>query len=313
MAKQQLFDEFIQLASNERQHKFLKFNERTSCLRDVVAVLREDIKRPSLTKQRFDILRRALEQRSPKDSIKYKKALDFVALNWFKRLPPPIPQKPKTLRYSPIADFNQSTVMSSTTSTGFQHINKAANTGACHNFTIEWISLMDEDKGEVSDLLARNRMAKLSKRGGAGNPILQKIFGERWAEGDYEIADEGIIRWRRLKQISPIAIAYKTYVEAELIDKIQAPSGSGFIYSFWFPGSVPGATGGAHTIGFYRTLVGKRGRLMPVNKYISAFDPNYGEYQIDEDYFSIWLARLKRNYGGAFNHHMLKFVSGNDS
>src|SRR5690606_7283163 len=37
----------------------------------------------------------------------------------------------------------------------------AATQGACHNFTIEWVSFMFADKGVVSDAAAAQRMTKL--------------------------------------------------------------------------------------------------------------------------------------------------------
>lgn len=82
MTHQEVFDEFIRLARQERQNMILKFNERTSCLRDMVTALREDINRKNLTKIRFDQIRKALEQRSPNDSRKYQNALNYVSSNW---------------------------------------------------------------------------------------------------------------------------------------------------------------------------------------------------------------------------------------
>jgi hypothetical protein len=82
MKHQQVFDEFIRKAKQERQNKFLKFNENTSCLNPMIIALRDDIRRKALNKIRFDQIRRTLEMKSPKDSRKYKNALDFVGLNW---------------------------------------------------------------------------------------------------------------------------------------------------------------------------------------------------------------------------------------
>lgn len=82
MNKQEVFDEFIRMAKQERQHKFLKFNEKTSCLKHLVVALRSDIKSSNLNKVRFEQIRRDLQLKSPKDSQKYQSALNYVAINW---------------------------------------------------------------------------------------------------------------------------------------------------------------------------------------------------------------------------------------
>ncbi len=82
MNHQDVFDEFIRMAQSERQDKFLKFNERTSCLQPMVMALRADIARRTMTKMSFDQIRRTLEQKSPNDSQKYQNALNYVATNW---------------------------------------------------------------------------------------------------------------------------------------------------------------------------------------------------------------------------------------
>ena len=88
MAKQQTFARFMFMVRQARQSHRLKFNERTSCLRDLIPVLRADITGNTLTKVRFNQLRTALEERSPRDSQKYQKALDYVASNWTWSRPP---------------------------------------------------------------------------------------------------------------------------------------------------------------------------------------------------------------------------------
>jgi hypothetical protein len=181
----------------------------------------------------------------------------------------------------------------------------AALQGACHNFTIEWISLMFAD-GEVSDAKANNRMQQLSKRLGGGNAVLQKVFAEVWEENPsvYKFADKQMIAIRGLEE-AKLIFDYEVYDQKKLVQAVRNPDYSGFLYSFWFPGTVAGATD-AHTIGFFRPMVAKGGKLLPTNEFISAFDPNFGEYLIPELEFNYWFNKLKAVYLGVINHHMLK-------
>ncbi len=82
MTHQQVFDEFIRMAKAEREKSFLKFNEKTSCLKHMVIALRDDIRTKNLTKIRFEQIRNTLELKSPKDSRKYQNALNYVAIHW---------------------------------------------------------------------------------------------------------------------------------------------------------------------------------------------------------------------------------------
>lgn len=185
----------------------------------------------------------------------------------------------------------------------------AATQGACHNFTIEWVSFMFADKGVVSDAAAAQRMTKLSARRGAGNPVLQKVFNQRWAEGgqSYRMADGMMISLRGMKEVE-LTIPYESYDQKKLVGHVKTPKAAGFIYSFWFNGSVVGAAGGAHTIGFFRPVQGRGGALVPTGDHVSAFDPNFGEYYIPALEFNYWLNKYKDSYG-KFTHQMLKFVS----
>jgi len=190
----------------------------------------------------------------------------------------------------------------------------AQTQGACHNFTIHWLNLMIfEDSDAVSDTKAAiNRMTKLSAGKGGGNAVLQKVYGQRWNElgNSFQDADNMPIALRGLK--GSAVIGYSTFNQDDFVKKIKKPDFAGFIYSFWFTDSVVGAPGGAHTIGFYRALTGKGGKLVPTKGYVdhvSAFDPNYGEYYVPVIEFNYWFNKLKQAYGGGLTHQMLKCVS----
>jgi|GEM_PF-2844691 len=203
-----------------------------------------------------------------------------------------------------ISEFDQVAVMAPL---GIQ--SKAAAKGACHNFTIEWISFMFMSGGSVSGTIPKERMSSLAKNNGAGNPVLQKAFIDFWTEDrdSYKKADTMMIGARGLIE-KKMAFDFSAFDQAALEKNITAPDYSGLIYSFWFPGAVRGADG-AHTIGFFRSLKSRGGAFVPVENYVSAFDPNFGEYQIPSPDFNNWFNKLKQAYGGNLTSHMLKYVT----
>lgn len=202
-----------------------------------------------------------------------------------------------------VAPFSQVTAMSA-----LGTASAAASAGACHNFTIDWISRMIADDGQVGGALPAGRIAQLSWNRGAGNPVLQKVFGQRWGEGgdSYKLADTMMLMMRGLQEIE-LTFDYSPFIASQLVNAVTAPAGRGMIYSFWFPGTVVGANG-AHTIGFFRRLRPAGGRLVPVDGYISCFDPNFGECHVLESSFSYWLSQMAAQYGGVVTAHMLKVV-----
>jgi len=54
--------------------------------------------------------------------------------------------------------------------------NVAATDGACHCFSLRWLSEILRNAGG----LAQNRMATISRGSGGANLILQKMFATRW-------------------------------------------------------------------------------------------------------------------------------------
>jgi hypothetical protein len=79
--------------------------------------------------------------------------------------------------------------------------------------------------------------------------------------------------------------------------------GSGFIYSFWFTGSVVGAEGGAHTIAFYANKAGG-------STVVNLFDPNFGEFLVTIAEFSLLMGELMTRYGPGKNQILRSAVSG---
>lgn len=185
-----------------------------------------------------------------------------------------------------IADFSQVGVMSSRVGK-----NKAATEGACHNFSLQWIADIIKNPNGA----AKDRIANLSKNAGGANPILQKVFGEKWGGEGAEGADTLITQIHGLSTKN--IFAYKSYFEGEILPGLSGCIGLGALYSFWFSGSVVGAEGGAHSVAFYCTTHG--GQLT-----IHFFDPNFGEFLIQANEFLDFWHILTGKYGPLTNHWM---------
>ncbi len=185
-----------------------------------------------------------------------------------------------------LASFEQVTVMGPRAGT-----NKAAVEGACHNFSLAWIAdVIRNPGGSASD-----RMASLAKNSGGVNPVLQKVFGDRWRLEGADGADELITQIHGL--ITTDVFSYKIYSEMEILPGLRNGVGDGFVYSFWFTGGVVGAEGGAHSVAFYANKHG--GKLA-----VHFFDPNFGEFLFTEDEFNGFWNTLTGKYGPLTNHWM---------
>jgi hypothetical protein len=200
-----------------------------------------------------------------------------------------------------LANFSQIGVISS-----LAGHSAAATQGACHNFAINWISLMNEDPTATAEK-SRKRMTQLSKGKGGGNPVLQAAYSRRWKAGDYQKADEMMIAIRGLQE-KGMAIDYSAFNLPKFKEAVStSPEYSGIIYSFWFAGSVVGASGGGHSIGFYRELIARRGLLIKDTDYTICFDPNFGEMYIPDAEFNSFYGWIVSAYG-AFQLQMAKGV-----
>ena len=185
-----------------------------------------------------------------------------------------------------IADFDQCDVMAPRAK---NKRNAAATEGACHNFSIAWASLILRD----ANASAHSRMSALAKNNGNINPLLQKVFGDRW-ELEGARGAESLIT-----QIHGVTcqdvFAYRSYNANEIIPNLKMRIGNAFIYSFWFNGHVKGAENGAHSVAFYAT---KHGDMLTLH----FFDPNFGEFLLQENEFPTFWNFLTSMYGTVTGH-----------
>jgi hypothetical protein len=185
-----------------------------------------------------------------------------------------------------IASFTQVTVMGPRVGR-----NKAAVEGACHNFSLAWIAdIISDPQGPAND-----RMGRLAKNAGGSNPVLQKMFGDRWGREGAQDADELITQIHGL--VTKDVFGYKAYNMNEVLHGLRNGVGQGFLYSFWFSGGVVGASGGAHSTAFYATRHGGK-------PAIHFFDPNFGEFLFQEDEFLGFWNSLTKKYGPLQYHWM---------
>ena len=167
--------------------------------------------------------------------------------------------------------------------------NKAAIQGACHNFALHWLAMILKD----SLGSAKDRMTTLAAGAGGANPLLQKVFGERWkGEG----ADEADLLMLKIHGLTTKdAIPYGAYDLAALKRKLTPVYSQAFIYSFWFAGSIVGAEGGAHSVAFFCVQHN-------VTTAIHFFDPNFGEFLMTLQEFDGFWQELVATYGSMKNH-----------
>ena len=168
--------------------------------------------------------------------------------------------------------------------------NAAATEGACKCFAIHWCSLVLLSPGGV----AKDRMDKLSENGGRRSLILQHVYGTRFGTDGREGADELVLLDNLVK--AEIIVPFSAYAFNALGQALSSSVnqgteyGAAFQLGFWFNGSVPGASGGAHAISFYCTRMGQ-------DKVVHIFDPNFGEFVIRIGELDTFMMALFRRYG----------------
>jgi Yersinia/Haemophilus virulence surface antigen len=175
-------------------------------------------------------------------------------------------------------------------------VNKAAVTGACHNFSLSWISLiLTNPLGSAKD-----RMASLSQNAGGANLVLQKTFGDRWTLEGAAGADDMMCQLNGI--LTTDAIAYGAYDYAALKRKIVNGFGLAFLYSFWFAGGIVGAEGGAHSVAF--NIIQHN-----VTTAIHFFDPNFGEFLLTSNELDAFWIEFVATYGPMRNHWLRSCVA----
>jgi hypothetical protein len=180
----------------------------------------------------------------------------------------------------------------------------SATAGACHNFTINWASiLLTQPKYSTPG----SRMSALSALAGAGDVMLQKAYRDFFTEMQSSGAITSILLHRAdelgylsrgLK--SKMVLNFDRFDENRVVDKVNksrprpGDTGVALVYSFMFNGSVVGADDGAHTIGFFRKCAHNDKDSAGV---VLAFDPNFGEYCMFPDELKEWFTSLRSAYG----------------
>jgi hypothetical protein len=173
--------------------------------------------------------------------------------------------------------------------------NAAAVEGACHNFSLHWLSMILTDPGSPAD----SRMAVLSKNAGGANPVLQKVFGDRWDLEGMRDSDQMICQIHGL--VTHDEVPFSGYGAAALAAPLFQNVGKGGIYSFWFIGGVVGASGGAHSVAFYTNQMNQE-------TVLHFFDPNFGEFLLTAGEFGPFWDELTGRYG-PMRRHMLRSVT----
>ena len=200
-----------------------------------------------------------------------------------------------------VAHFSQRDVMSSRVDKNLE----AAETGACHCFTLHWLRLVLSESSELPSV----RLAKLKKDGGGLNLLLDEVYGRRFDHIDHheiEESDRMLLRLRGLKVLCS-TLPWGGYDRRSFIENVRRTEG-GFIYSYQYKkNSVapPGGGDSAHTIAFYNSSA---------SGLVYAFDPNFGEFHMTPKNLSpFWQMHLALYYGLPYYHTLRQLgVDGRD-
>lgn len=190
------------------------------------------------------------------------------------------------LQQAKVATFEQVNVMASRVGR-----NAAATQGACHCFSLHWLSMILGNPGGA----AKDRAAVLGKGAGGSKLILQKVFGTRWGTDGHDNSD--YLAAREFRLTFDDLLPMKAFGFSEIQWALSLIPGKGAIYSFWFNGSIPGAAGGAHSIAFYSTTMGGQA-------VFHVFDPNFGEFVCTKPEFRQLMGELFGLYGPVTKHWM---------
>ena len=182
------------------------------------------------------------------------------------------------------AAFDQSNVLDAT-------YNPESAGGACHMFSLEWISeiISDKSQGATARMDAMRRKAKSIQ-------VKYGVFGKRWDREGGRYADVGMAKLTGVEVFD-----FKTPGNFDTVaSMVRSTSRTGFVYSFWFQ------NGGAHSIALYRS-----GKSFWGTGHIYVFDPNFGEYYLKRSVFVEWLRQaMASEYAGfgGITGHQLRFV-----
>ena len=153
---------------------------------------------------------------------------------------------------------------------------------------------------------ASERMKALGKRRGGAAMVTQMVFTQQWTRQNAAIADKAMSAWRGLTFARDL-IDYSSYSKMNFLLALDKTDLAGIIFSFWFNGSVAGATSGAHTIAFFRTMQTRGGATGKATNRLSAFDPNFGECLIVDGNMPAWVDDMLLNYGPCLTQWMRGF------
>jgi len=192
----------------------------------------------------------------------------------------------------PFASFSHKRVWSFDQSVSMDAVNNscnAAHQGSCHNFSLEWLTTLIQQKasgskGAVSSGMNKRESHMKMARTVKSAIVTQTAFGKAWGDLNYENADGMMAKLRQLKVTTVIKPA--VFSAAAVEKRVNKSGRAGYVYSFWFAG------GGGHSIAFYRS--GGTGALS--GGHVWAYDPNLGEFKMKPKEFSDWLGRFIAHY-----------------
>ncbi|MCC7005296.1 MAG: hypothetical protein IT497_01460 [Ottowia sp.] len=176
------------------------------------------------------------------------------------------------------------------------HYANLAQYGACHSFTIAWVSLMFETGNDAMSMHTRiNNLQQSSQL----IMQLQKQYIVSSIDTHNSVADEALLHSQGLQATSQVerSLLGSTLLEktcVELATEMSAPRSPAYIHSFSYIDANGQRAG--HTIGYFRQMKEVNGRRVAADDYVTIFDPNYGEKRIHSSALPNAFATLMSRY-----------------
>ncbi|MDD7804294.1 MAG: YopT-type cysteine protease domain-containing protein [Endozoicomonas sp. (ex Botrylloides leachii)] len=158
--------------------------------------------------------------------------------------------------------------------------------GVCFSLAVNWLSIMYRDRGTTAQ--SESRMLQLyAKHGGSiggATYLLQSLFMRRHAQ-DINDAQRIVLNARGLKMYKT-AFEHRRYNIKDLWVVLNQPERHGILYNIYYKQNEK-LTG--HSIAFFKKNErDKKFSTFKSNTSFIAFDPNYGEWEIDATRDDTW-------------------------
>lgn len=187
------------------------------------------------------------------------------------------------------------------------HYAHLAEYGACHSFSIVWLSLILREKLPYTTV--NQRLDSLQKN--CQKIVqLQKDYCFTAISTQNPLADHTLLQSQGLHETGVVegSLLGGTLLEKitiQLMSEMHQPTGAAFLHSFSY---IDNGQTARHTIAYFRPITEVNGRKVPIDNNIIIFDPNFGEACIQIDQLPNALSNLFTYYGARLTASILRGI-----